>query len=137
MKYIIAILGALAFLATASNAQNIQYILSGTQTVPAGASNVNVSVPVAYSANANLQFSANLTGAGTSMARIIVDESNDNSTWNTAVRTFNWTANGTTPVHLTTNLVVNAAPFLRFSIHNTNSVPITNISFSVATKRGI
>lgn len=144
MKKLITILGALAMLATASHAQstnhanpNLYYLLSGVQTVPAGASNLNHSIAFWNSANVNMQFSANLTGAGTAVARIIIDESNDGVTWNSAVRTFNWTAAGATPVHLTTNLAINAAPYLKFSIHNTNSVPITNISWSLATKRGI
>jgi len=127
------IIGLGAGLTLGAQAQESQSLLATEGVVPIGLSNV-----VTFAANkgavAHFQLNTKLTGAGTSGLAVILEASNDASTWSTTPIQFWRAANGATAVSHATNFTV-TAPFYRATIHNTNSVAITNSTISVVIQQ--
>ena len=120
-------------LALGAQAQDYQSLLDSTGVVPIGASNV-----VTFVANkgtvASFHVTAKLTGAGTSGLAVVLEQSNDNSSWATTPIQFWRATTGATAFNHVTNFTL-TAPFYRATIHNTNSVAVTNSTISVVVKQ--
>ncbi len=126
-------IGLAVGLTLGAQAQNIQYILN-SGVVPIGASNVTTLVSH-VGPEVSIQTTFALTGAGTAGLFFILEASNDNSRWATTPHNFWRAANGATAVNHITNFNVGAYPFLRLTVHNTNSVAATNSYITVNNKR--
>lgn len=124
---------ALAFAPTAFADWGNTTLLSGTQTVPNAASNVTAKIVKNQSDKVALQWSFKLTGAGTSGVLFQSEVSLDDSTYFTGPSSVWVAGNGTTAVTGFTNFSFGPYPFVRFRIHNTNSVVATNWTFRAWT----
>lgn len=135
IKYfkLLAFAGVLLAGALQVQAQNIQYLLSNG-TIPIGLSN-RVTCTAVEAQKVGIGIDLKLTGAGTSGIAFILECSNDNTNWCTTPTQFWRAANGTTAVTHYTNFTVDAAPFLRWVIHNTNSVAVTNSTITMNAKK--
>ena len=129
----LGIIGLVAGLSLGAQAQDYQSLLASTGVVPIGASNVVTFAAVAGS-TANFQMNTKLTGAGTSGVAVILEQSNDGSVWSTTPVQFWRASSGATAVSHMTNFTL-TAPFYRATIHNTNSLAVTNSTISVVVKR--
>lgn len=127
------IIGLACGLTLGAQAQEYQALLATDGVVPIGASNV-VTFVAHKGSVVNFQLNTKLTGAGTSGLAVILEASNDASTWSTTPIQFWRAANGATAVSHSTNFTV-FAPFYRATIHNTNSVAITNSTISVVVQQ--
>lgn len=133
MKKILSSIGLVAGLTLVAQAQNLQYVLNNS-TVPIGAS--NVTTLVSHVGNeVGIHANIKLTGAGTAGVYFTLEASNDNVNWATTQHNFWLAANGATAVQRYTNFTINAIPFLRMTVHNTNSVAVTNSYIIVNNKR--
>lgn len=130
---ICGIIGIACAFTVGAKAQDQQYLLSLSGVVPIGASNV-VTFAAVNGTTANFQLNTKLTGAGTSGIAVVLEQSNDNSTWSTTPIQFWRAANGATAVSHMTNFTL-TAPFYRATIHNTNSLAVTNSTISVVVKK--
>lgn len=133
MKKILTLIGLVAGLTLSAQAQNIQYLLNNG-VIPIGASNV-VTFVAHQGEKISVQTSFQLTGAGTAGLFFTFEASNDNTRWATTPFNFWRAANGATAVNHLTNFTVDAAPFMRLTVHNTNSVAVTNSYITVNNKR--
>lgn len=136
IKQVFSTIGLCLGLTLGAKAQNVQYILSGTQTIPAGLSNVTTFVGH-MGREISVQATFNLTGAGTSGVACILEASNDNANWATTPVQFWRAGNGATPVLHLTNFTINASPFFRLTTHNTNSTIVTNVTLTIVNKTGV
>lgn len=127
------VIGLVAGLTLGVQAQNIQYLVNNS-TVPIGLSNVVTAVAV-DGQDIAVQLDVKLTGAGTSGIALILEASNNNTNWSPTPIQFWRAANGATAVTHMTNFDVSAYPFLRWTIHNTNSVAVTNSTITMFTKK--
>lgn len=127
------VLGLAIGLSLPAQAQDYQSLLDSTGVIPIGLSNV-VTFVATKGSTVNFQLNTKLTGAGTSGLAVILDSSNDNSTWSTTPIQFWRAANGATAVSHSTNFTL-TAPYYRATIHNTNSVAVTNSTISVVVKQ--
>jgi hypothetical protein len=140
IKIAIAVGVALAAISLVPLAQadtGYKSLLAGTETVPASASNNTAVVIKTESAKVGLQWSFKLTGAGTSGVLFQSEVSLDNSTFATGPHSVWVAGNGTTAVTGITNFDFGPYPFVRFKIHNTNSVVVTNWAFKAWSVPGI
>lgn len=133
MKKLLSLIGLVVGLSLGTQAQNVQYILNNG-VVPIGASNV-VTFTSHVGNEIGVQINVGLTGAGTSGIALVFEQSNNNSTWSTTPIQFWRAANGATSVSHYTNFTINAAPFMRVTVHNTNSVAVTNSTITINNKR--
>ena len=131
-KFLLSSLLAAGF-ALGVTAQDIIYLLNNG-TVPIGLSNVYTFSAV-RGADVTIQATTKLTGAGTSGIGYVIDTSVDNSNWSTTPNQFWRAANGATAVSHLTNFNITSAPFVRLTVHNTNSVAVTNSTITVNVKR--
>lgn len=129
----LGIIGLATGLTLGAQAQDYQPLLDTSGVVPIGASNV-VTFAAHKGSVINFQLNTKLTGAGTSGLAVILEASNDASTWSTTPIQFWRAANGSTAVSHSTNFTV-VAPFYRATIHNTNSLAITNSTINVSVKQ--
>jgi hypothetical protein len=132
LKLLVVIVGLLMG-AGQCYAQNIQYLLSNS-TIPIGLSN-RVTATAVEAQKVGVGIDVKLTGAGTSGIAFILDVSNDNTNWCATPIQFWRAANGATAVTHYTNFTVDAAPFLRWTIHNSNSVAVTNSTITMNAKK--
>lgn len=129
----LGIIGLAAGLALNAQAQvDTQTLLDSSGVIPIGASNV-VTFTAIKGSSANFQLNTKLTGAGTSGIAVIIEGSNDNSTWASTPIQFWRAANGATAVGHITNFTL-PYPFVRATLHNTNSVAVTNSTITVVVK---
>ena len=128
----LGIIGLVAGLSLGAQAQNVQYLVNGV--IPIGASNVVTAVAVDGQKIA-VQLDIKLTGAGTAGVACILEASNNNTNWSTTPVQFWRAANGTTQVSHLTNFDIGPYTFLRWTIHNTNSVAVTNSVITQITKK--
>lgn len=133
MKKLLSLIGLVAGLTLSAQAQNIQYLLNNG-VVPIGASNV-VTFASHLGTEIGVQIDVGLTGAGTSGIAVVFEQSNNGTTWSTHPAQFWRAGNGATKVNHYTNFTINAAPFMRATIHNTNSVAVTNSTITINNKR--
>lgn len=133
MKKMFSIIGLAAGMVLAAQAQTVQYLVNNS-TIPIGASNVVTAVAV-EGQNVAVQLNVKLTGAGTSGIAAVLEASNDNTTWSPTTVQFWRAANGTTAVNHITNFNVGPFTFLRWTLHNTNSVAVTNSTITMIAKK--
>lgn len=136
-KYIgsgVLLLAAFASAPIAAHAQNVQYILNN-DVIPITGSITSAVVAVEGQKIAVQFASVKLTGAGTSGIAAIMDVSNDNSNWSTTPVQFWQAANGATAISHMTNFDIGPYCFLRFRVHNTNSVAVTNSTITLINKK--
>lgn len=133
MKKLFSIIGLVAGLVLAAQAQTVQYLVNNS-TIPIGASNVVTAVAV-EGQNVAVQLNVKLTGAGTSGIAAVLEASNDNTTWSPTTVQFWRAANGATAVNHITNFNVGPFTFLRWTLHNTNSVAVTNSTITMIAKK--
>lgn len=132
-KKFCGIIGLAAGLTLGAQAQEYQSLLAADGVVPIGLSNV-VTFVAHKGSVMSIQSNTKLTGAGTSGLAVILEASNDNSTWSTTPLQYWRAANGATAVSHLTNFTA-TAPFYRATIHNTNSVAITNSTIGVVIQQ--
>ena len=132
MKKLFSIIGLVAGLLSAQ-AQEFQSVLAAEGVIPIGLSNV-VTIAATKGSVVSFQLNTKLTGAGTSGIAVIVEGSNDNSTWSTTPIQFWRAANGATAVSHVTNFTL-TYPFARLTIHNTNTLAVTNSTISAVVKQ--
>lgn len=129
----LGIIGLASGLSLGARAQEYQALLSSDGVVPIGGSNIVTFVATKGSV-ASFHVTAKLTGAGTSGLAVILEQSNDNSNWATTPVQFWRATTGATAFNHVTNFTL-TAPFYRATIHNTNSVAVTNSTISVVVKQ--
>lgn len=129
----IGIIVLVAGLSLGAQAQSVQYLVNNG-VVPIGASNVVTAVAV-EGQKISVQLDVKLTGAGTAGVACILEASNNNSTWSPTPIQFWRAANGATAVNHITNFDVGPYTFLRWTIHNTNSVAVTNSTITMIAKK--
>lgn len=116
-----------------TSAQNVQYLLNNG-VIPIGLSNV-VTFTAVEGQEVSIQYDIKLTGAGTAGVCTVIEASNNNTNWSTTPYQFFRAANGATMVSHLTNFDVGPYTFLRATIHNTNSVAVTNSTITALVKK--
>lgn len=123
----------LAFSASVK-AQSVQYLMANT-TVPIGLSNIVSGLTAVKGSKISVHVhDLKLTGAGTSGVAFVLEASNNNTDWTTTTVQFWRAANGATAVGHITNLDIGPFSFLRWKIHNSNSVAVTNTTVTMIVK---
>lgn len=138
---------AIAFIGVAAPRAQAQYNLTVSPTLNGGTNNIlastvrNVTNVITTTRGRYVTLSATqaaVSAGATSNTLFIIDRSIDSSNWELGAYTFFATVNGTTAQTTTTNIDVGAYGFLRQRVfQNTNTVPVTNVTFQWSVKTGL